>query len=160
MDRSTMGHPGKLGLCFAEDESNPFWTPLARSRGVPAGRSAVTVFGFCGTSIHNEENARDADGLTASLGDVLTDMNGLGLVGGGAGGLMVLGGEFARIYREAGWDRTRVEAGLAAAAPAVAIPGELLLVRAGSNAGLFSTVLQGWMSGPRGSQPVTREITP
>ena len=36
--------------------------------------------------------------------------------------------------------------------------GDLLVVRAGSNAGLFSTIIHGWSSGPRGSQPVTREV--
>ena len=43
IDRSTLGHPGKFSFCVAEDEEGSPWEPLARSRGVPAGASAVTV---------------------------------------------------------------------------------------------------------------------
>ena len=38
-------------------------------------------------------------------------------------------------------------------------PGGLLIVRAGGTAGLFSAIIGGWAaSGPKGSQPVTKEI--
>ena len=43
MDRSTLGHPGKISFCIAEDEEDCPWIPLAQQRGVPVGRSAVTV---------------------------------------------------------------------------------------------------------------------
>jgi hypothetical protein len=43
MDRSTLGHPGKLTFCIAEDEEDNPWTPLAQERGIAAGASAVTV---------------------------------------------------------------------------------------------------------------------
>jgi hypothetical protein len=43
LDRSTLGHPGKFTYCVAEDEEDRAWTPLSVERGVPAGRSAVTV---------------------------------------------------------------------------------------------------------------------
>ncbi len=43
MDRSTLGHPGKLTFCIAEDEEDSPWLPLAQERGVAAGTSAVTV---------------------------------------------------------------------------------------------------------------------
>ena len=183
MDRSTMGHPGKFGLCFAEDESDPGWTPLAQARGVPAGASAVTVFGFCGTSINNTEKAREPEGLSRSIGQCLNGVYHPGMAGGGPGAVLVLGGEFGRIYREAGWDRGKVEAALHKATerprnhliadfmgeeldgdPGEPLPkfrdGDLLVVRAGSNAGLFSTIIHGWSSGPRGSQPITREVKP
>lgn len=42
-DRSTLGHPGKFAFCLAEDEEDSPWLPLAAERGVPQGRSAVTV---------------------------------------------------------------------------------------------------------------------
>ena len=45
LDRSTLGQPGKVGLCFAEDEEVSPWEPLHVARGFPAGRSVVTVFG-------------------------------------------------------------------------------------------------------------------
>jgi hypothetical protein len=43
MDRSTLGHPGKVTFCVAEDEEDSPWVPLAQERGLPAGTSAVTV---------------------------------------------------------------------------------------------------------------------
>lgn len=43
LDRSTLGHPGKLAFCVAEDEEGSRWLPLAAERGAPAGASAVTV---------------------------------------------------------------------------------------------------------------------
>lgn len=43
LDRSTLGHPGKFTFCIAEDEEDSPWLPLSVERGVPAGRSAVTV---------------------------------------------------------------------------------------------------------------------
>ena len=185
VDRSTLGHPGKRGLCFPEDESDPAWRPLARSRGIPEGVSAVTVFGFCGTGIVNDETARKPEGVTSSIALSLNAINHPRRAGGGMGAMVVVGGEFWRVYREAGWDRAGIEAALhkATERPRSEIrrehvdadggeagaggdtipkfaPGDLLVVRAGSNAGLFSTIIQGWGSGPKGSQPVTREVKP
>ncbi|MAI46401.1 MAG: hypothetical protein CBC34_010625 [Hyphomicrobiaceae bacterium TMED74] len=42
-DRATLGHPGKLSYCIAEDEANSPWLPLSDERGIPEGLSAVTV---------------------------------------------------------------------------------------------------------------------
>ena len=164
VDRSTLGHPGKYGLCFAEDESDPHWQSLAASRGIGEGRSAVTVFGFCGTSIMNGETARTAEDVVADLARSLVAMSRLRVSRRGGGVLLVIAGEFWRILREAGWDRARLETALhvATAGPDGAAPmfgpGDLLITRAGSHAGLFSTIIQGWGSGPTGSQPVTREV--
>ncbi len=164
VDRSTLGHPGKHGLCFAEDESDPAWQTLAASRGIEVGRSAVTLFGFCGTSIMNDETARTAEDLVASLARSLEAMSQIRSSRHGSGVLLVIAGEFWRIFRESGWDRTRIEtalhdatAGAGGVAPMFG-PGDLLVTRAGSHAGLFSTIIQGWGSGPTGSQPVTREV--
>ncbi len=43
VDRSTLGHPGKLSYCIAEDEESSPWLPLAEERDVPRSLSAVTV---------------------------------------------------------------------------------------------------------------------
>ena len=37
-------------------------------------------------------------------------------------------------------------------------PGGLLVVHAGGDAGLFSAIVGGWVSGDTGSAPVTREV--
>ncbi|MBC6439328.1 MAG: thioredoxin [Rhodospirillales bacterium] len=179
-DRSTFGHPGKFGLCFAEDESDDAWQSLAQSRGIEPGKSAVTVFGFCGTSIHNMENAREPDALTDNIAMTLNAFGHPQDAGGGQGAMLVLSGEYWSVYRAAGWDRARIfyalmdrtgrnEADVEAGATVRSTdgtlipkfgPGDLQLVRTGSNAGLFSTIIHGWASGPRGSQPITREIVP
>ena len=43
VDRSTLGHPGKISYCLSEDEEHSSWLPLAEERGIPPGTSAVTV---------------------------------------------------------------------------------------------------------------------
>lgn len=43
VDRSTLGHPGKISYCIAEDEEHSPWRPLAAERDVPPDVSAVTV---------------------------------------------------------------------------------------------------------------------
>ena len=43
VDRSTLGHPGKLSYCIAEDEENSPWLSVAEERGIPKEASAVTV---------------------------------------------------------------------------------------------------------------------
>jgi hypothetical protein len=43
VDRSTLGHPGKISYCVAEDEANTQWLPLSVDRGLPDDVSAVTV---------------------------------------------------------------------------------------------------------------------
>ncbi|MCY3971483.1 MAG: hypothetical protein OXG74_16255 [Acidobacteria bacterium] len=44
LDRSTLGHPGKLSYCLAEDEEGSPWPSLGSDRGAPGGASTVTVF--------------------------------------------------------------------------------------------------------------------
>ena len=43
IDRSTLGHPGKISYCLSEDEEHSPWSPLAEERGIPPLASAVTV---------------------------------------------------------------------------------------------------------------------
>ncbi len=43
VDRATLGHPGKISYCLAEDEENTPWLPLAEERNVPRHASSVTV---------------------------------------------------------------------------------------------------------------------
>src|SRR6202022_1043581 len=42
VDRATLGNPGKLSFCFAEDEQGSPWESLAAERGVTG--DAVTLF--------------------------------------------------------------------------------------------------------------------
>lgn len=100
--------------------------------------------------------------------------------------MLVISPEHARVYREAGWTKARfrtelgallqldggelvrgaggIAEGMPAGFAATALPkfrdGGLLVTHAGGRAGLFSAIIGGWASGPMGSQPVTREVTP
>jgi hypothetical protein len=43
IDRSTIGHPGKISYCVAEDEEDSDWLSLAEQHDIPKDISAVTV---------------------------------------------------------------------------------------------------------------------
>jgi len=184
-DRSTLGAPSKYTLCFAEDESDPAWQPLAQARGIAPGKSAVTLFQGHGPEAFVDQKSRTPEALTKSLAMSLVKIGHPKLVQ-SARAIVVLSPEHYAIYREAGWDRARIEralyeatirpgAELVAGADGVGegIPAAraheqvpkfhedgLMVVRAGGAAGLFSAILPGWLAGRSRTelQPVTREV--
>ena len=184
-DRATLGAPSKFTLCFAEDESDPAWEPLSVARGFPRGASTVTLFQGHGVEAFVDQKTRTPEGLSRSIGMSLVKIGHPRLVQ-SARAVLVLSPEHYRIYREAGWDRARVERALfdATVRPGSEIlagldgvgegvPAErasepvpkfhedgLLVVRAGGAAGLFSAILPGWLAGRNRTelQPVTKEI--
>lgn len=105
LDKSTQGWPGKYSLCFAEDEAASPWEPLSVSRGVPAGRSAVTV--YAAESGHNvlSHGTGDPERLLTCFADA---MAGLGSLSPGRS-VIVFAPEHASHVRRAGWSRTRVQ---------------------------------------------------
>lgn len=185
-DRSTLGAPSKYTLCFAEDESDPSWEPLSVARGLRPGASAVTLFQGHGPEAFVDQKSRTPEALTRSFASSLVKLGHPKLVQ-SARVVVVLSPEHYAIYREAGWDRRRIEralyeatirpgAELVAGADGIGegIPAEranervpkfhedgILVVRAGGPAGLFSAFLPGWLAGRNRTelQPVTREIT-
>ena len=184
VDRATHGNPGKISFCFAEDEVGSPWTSLAESRGVAAGVDAVTVFPGEGPRCVVDQLARDPESLCNSFAACLRTLhNPKSILAFDA--ILVVGPEHARVFAEAGWDRTRVldelharlqipgselvrgAGGIAEGVPAHLEgatlpkfrPGGILLVHAGGGAGLFSAIIGGWANGDIGSTPVTREVT-
>jgi len=103
LDKSTQGWPGKYSLCFAEDEAASPWEPLATSRGVPAGRSAVTV--YAAESGHNvlSHGTADPERLLTCFADA---MAGLGSLSPGRS-VIVFAPEHAAHLARAGWSRAR-----------------------------------------------------
>ena len=184
-DRSTLGAPSKYTLCFAEDESDPEWEPLSVARGFPRGVSTVTLFQGHGPEAIVDQKTRTAEGLTLSIASSLVKMGHPKLVQ-SARAVLVLSPEHYAIYREAGWNRRKIEHALyeatmrpgkelVAGADGVGegVPASraeemvpkfhddgLMVVRAGGPAGLFSAVLPGWLAGRNKLelQPVTKEI--
>jgi hypothetical protein len=185
VDRATLGSPGKVGLCFAEDEEGSPWEPLSVARGIPPGRSAVTVFAAEGPRGLADQISRSPESLARSLAAGLRGVAHPKLAGGFDATLVVCP-EHARVFAAAGWTRARlaealaehllldpaevvrgaggIEEGVPAAKATAPLPkfrpGGLLIVHAGAAAGMFSAVVGGWVGGPGGSQPVTREVAP
>ncbi|MEQ1776380.1 MAG: hypothetical protein ABL891_21575 [Burkholderiales bacterium] len=171
-DRATLGAPSKIGLCFAEDESDPEWEPLSVARGFKRGDSTVTLFQGHGVEAFVDQKSRTPEGLSKSFATHLVRMGHLRLTQ-SARAIVVLSPEHYRIYKEAGWGRREIEKalyeatirpgreilsgldGIGEGVPASRademIPkfhdDGLLVVRAGGPAGLFSGVLPGWLAG-------------
>jgi hypothetical protein len=183
VDRATLGNPGKLSFCFAEDEESSPWTPLSVDRGMQAGVSSVTV--FAGEAPRNivDQLSREPESLARSFAVNLRSLHHPKAVL-GFDCMLVVSPEHARVFREAGWSKQDLERRLH---ELLQIPGEelvrgaggiaeglpesvrgatvpkfrpdgLLIVHAGGRAGLFSAMIGGWANGEMGSQPVTREI--
>ena len=184
-DRATLGAPSKFTLCFAEDESDPGWEPLSVARGCRRGVSTVTLFQGHGPEAWVDQKSRTPEGLTRSAAMSLAKIGHPNLVQ-SARAVLVLSPEHYAIYREAGWDRRRIERalyeatirpgreivagqngvgeGVPASRADEMIPkfheDGLMVVRAGGPAGLFSAILPGWLAGRNREelQPVTKEI--
>jgi hypothetical protein len=183
VDRAMHGWPGKLGFCFAEDEEGSPFTPLSVARGLRPATSAVTLFAGSGSWPVCDQLSRDPESLSRSLALTLRQVWHPKLVI-GFDAMLIISPEHGRVYREAGWDRERLQAELddlltlpgaelARGADGIAEgmppgfedgtypkfrPGGLLITHAGGTAGLFSTVIPGWVSGQMGSEPVTVPI--
>ena len=181
VDRATQGQPGKYTWCFAEAEEPSPFDPLAASRGVPG--SALTVFAGCGAWPVVDQLSRTPESLARTYAAALRTVSHPKLAV-AFDAMLVISPEHGRVLRDAGWDRARL---LAELEPLLAVPGAelvrgaggiaegmppgfeqvpvpkfrpdgLLLVHAGGTAGLFSTVIPGWVSGAGGSEPTTVSI--
>ena len=183
VDRATHGNPGKLTFCFAEDEAGSPWEPLAVERGLPAGVSAVTLFAGSGLQPLADQLSRTPESLARTFAACLQAVAHPKLVL-AWDALLVVSPEHARVFCEAGWSKERLRReldgllcrpgselvrgaggmaegmppGVAAGELSKFRPGGLLIVHAGGTAGLFSAIIGGWVSGPVGSEPVTREV--
>ena len=183
VDRATHGNPGKISFCFAEDEAGSPFTSLATSRGVAAGKNAVTVFAGEGPRCVVDQLARTPEELTNSFVACLQTVHHPKLVI-GFDAILTVSPDHGRVFAEAGWDRDRLIGeimersttpgqqlvrganGMAEGVPPHLRdadlpkfrPGGLLLTYAGGGAGLFSSIVAGWANGAIGSDPVTRVV--
>ena len=185
IDRAVLGNPGKYTFCFAEDESDPDWTPLNVARGHPPGTSTVTLFHGDGVQGVSAQRSRTPEALARSLAMGLCAVNHPKLCE-WSNAILVIAPDHYAIFREGGWRRSEIEAGLREALrrpgrdlvrgaqgveegidPSRAgemvdkfSAGGLLVVRAGGRGGLMSAVIGGWSAQRRTSevQTVSREI--
>ena len=184
VDRATQGNPGKISFCFPEDEEGSPWEPLHVSRGFAPDASTVTLFPGEGPRGIVDQLSRDPESLARSFAECLKTVQHPKLAM-AFDAILVVSPEHGRVFKEAGWTRRQlldrlqelttldgdtiirgaggIAEGLPEAFAGAQIPkfrpGGVLLVHAGGGAGLFSTIIAGWVNGETGSQPVTKEIT-
>jgi hypothetical protein len=106
-DRATHGFPGKLAFCFAENEEESPWPPLAQVLGAPAGASAVTVVSASG-SLNLLDTADDAEELLWAFARSIAAPCANDSLWGGTP-LLVLGPEHAALLDGGGFDRQEVQ---------------------------------------------------
>jgi len=183
IDRATLGNPGKYTFCFAEDEAGSPWEALHVERGLPPGSSAVTLFAGDGVRGVVDQLSRTPDSLARSLAACIRAVPHPKMAL-GFDAILVVSPEHGRVFRDGGWSKARVRdellallqldgdevvrgaggitEGLPEGLAGMTVPklrdDGLLIVHAGGGAGLFSAIIGGWINGPGGSQPVTREV--
>lgn len=184
IDRATFGSPGKLTFCFAEDEAGSPWEPLSVERGFAAGASTVSLFPGHGPSAIVDQISRTPESLARSFAAALRRVSHPKLVI-AMSAMLVVSPEHARVFAQAGWSKARLRAELdqllvidggelvrgaggieEGMPPEIAagrrlpkfIPGDLPIVHAGGSAGMFSAIIEGWVSGAKGSQLTTLEV--
>lgn len=113
VDRATLGTPAKYSFCFAEDEAGSSWEPLSVERGLPEGASAVTLFAGEAPRAVIDQLSRTPESLARSLAWCL------GTVGHPKlaltfDAMVVISPEHGRVFRDAGWSKTRLRRELAA----------------------------------------------
>ena len=188
VDRATHGSPAKLGLCFPEDEEGSPWEPFSVDRGFDAGINTITAFAGEAPRVIFDQLSRDPDALVLSLAEHLKGVVSPRLAM-AFDAILVLCPEHANRFAEAGWTKAQfrealdkaletdgsdiirgaggIPEGIPEAFDGHTIPkfdtngpGGLMIVHAGADAGLFSSVIGGWVNNAMGSAPVTKEIHP
>lgn len=178
IDRSALGAPSKVGWCFAEDEENlpEGWPSLAVEQGFAPTDSTVTLFAGHGPSGAVDQTSRTPEDLIRSLAGRLIAT---GHPHQRSEAMLVMTPEHQRVFADAGWSKQRFRDELdpllvidpSVALPGIAgeseqasagvpkfRPGSLMIVRAGGDAGAFSAIIEGWIGGRMGSEPITHKI--
>ncbi len=185
VDRAALGSPGKLSFCFPEDEEGSPWESLSVERGFSPDDSTVTLFAGHGPIEIIDQKSRTPGSLARTFALQLRMVGHPKLVG-MADAIVVVSPEHARVFREAGWSKTRLRqeiqslltlpgAEVAAGSDGVAegmpprvtagsksipkfVPEGLWFVHAGGDAGMFSAIISGWIGGAASSQMTTVAI--
>ena len=181
LDRSTLGHPGKLGFCIAEDEAGSPWEPLHVERGFSLEDSVVTVVGCdapLSISDHRATTPEDLAHVLGWAGAATWSPNWWPL---GGTSVYVICPEHQAMFGAAGWSRQRLREAMFdavrkpardlrrgettpqvhAADPDALItkwdsPDDIVLLAAGGEAGRYSAVLGPCLG--MNSQMVSREV--
>jgi hypothetical protein len=169
IDRAAFGNPGKYTFCFAENEADlpAGWHPMSVEAGREADEDTVTLFAGHGTSAVVDQLSRTPEELMAAFErKVGSNFDPAFFARRLDNLLLVIGPEHARVFAEAGWDKARVRTELnerifrAAGRKVPTLRWDTpAIVFAGGDAGLFSALIEGWVSGPTGSQMICHPIS-
>ena len=168
IDRSSLGHPGKISYCLAEDEAGSEWLPLADERGMPAGVSSVTVMAAgAPRQLMNEWTAVPEDILDTYAAEMRANMRHYSIWPGNY--VMVVPPQLRAHFNAAGWSKADIRAYIFGKArilraewaecgkgavvrdrgsweyAALTAPEDLLVVAAGGPAGGFGAVIPPWL---------------
>jgi len=179
VDRSTLGHPGKISYCIPEDEENTTWLPLAEERGVPKFASAVTVFASGGPrQIMNEWTTKPEEILDTFAAEIRACMRHYSIWPGNYA--IVVPPQLRAHFENAGWSKADVRQYIFEKArirrkewadcgkgsvvrdkggqeyAALRNADDLLVIAAGGPAGGFGAVIPPWFGGK--SNAVTAAI--
>lgn len=171
VDRSTLGHPGKISYCVAEDEEDSPWLPLAEERGVPQHASAVTVMSAgAPRQIMNEWTTDPAEILDTFVAEIKACMRHYSIYAGNYA--LIVPPQLRTHFGAAGWSKADIRAYVYEKAVvhrrdwadcgkgavvgsrgdteyrALSEPDDLLVVAAGGPAGGFGAVIPPWF-GPK-----------
>jgi hypothetical protein len=168
VNRSTLGHPGKISYCIAEDEENSPWLPFAEERGVPKHASAVTVMtAGAPRQLMNEWTTKPKEILDTFVAEMKASMRHYSIWPGNYA--IVVPPQLRAHFEDAGWSKADIrryvfenarilrrewaECGKAAVVGKhgdteyAALPDEdhLLVVAAGGPAGGFGAAIPPWL---------------
>ena len=181
LDRSALANPGKVGLCFAEDEEVSPWEPLHVERGHAAARSVVTVFGADAPLSISDHRSTSPEELARVLGEAAAATWSPNWWPLGGTSLFVLCPEHARSFAEWGWSKQQLREAMfeAVRRPAASLrwgettplvqaapddqlvgkwsrPEDIVIVVAGGEAGRFSAVFGPCLG--MDAQPISKEV--
>jgi hypothetical protein len=181
LDRSTLGQPGKVGLCIAEEEEVSPWEPLHVERGYGATTSVVTLLGADAPLSVSDHRSTSPGELARVLGWAAAATWSPNWWPLGGISLFVISPEHAEMFRAARWSKQRLREAIfeSVRRPARDLrwgettplvhraqddelickwtsPDEIVLVVAGGEAGRYSAVF-GPCTGME-SEMISREI--
>ena len=181
LDRSTLGNPGKVSMCFAEDEDVSPWEPLHVSRGFAADASVVTVIGADAPLSISDHRSTGPSELARVLGEAAAATWSPNWWPLGGVSLFVICPEHARSFAEWGWSKERVREEMFSAIvrPAGSLrwgettplvlasgdeapirkwtsPEDIMLVVAGGEAGRYSAVFGPCLG--MNTEPISKEV--
>lgn len=168
IDRSTIGHPGKISYCLAEDEENSSWPSLATERlGDPHVSAVTTVAAMAPRQLMNEWTTEPELILDTFVAEIKANMLHYSLWPGNY--TMIVPPQLREHFDAAGWSKADIrryvfeharihrrdwhDVGKSAAVgqkgdreyTALSEEDDLLIVAAGGPAGGFGAIIPPWL---------------